>query len=357
VYKSIISIALAFALLGSVDSDAQTLPAPLDATGHAVEMRMTQLESELANLRAAFCCSEAAKSSHQNKCKGGLEAGVSLFFAKPQMKESFQATVVDVATGTLGLVPFSFDNDISPRVWLGYFGDSGAGVRARYWQYDHNADPLSLVATPTTFPGVSAVTVIFPSAISTAAPGDVLSVGSGLEVHTLDIEGAMRNEVMGINMLVSAGFRWASMEQNFDSVVIGAGQIPTGALNWTRNFEGGGLTAAADAKKRIGGSAFAVFGSARGSLLYGEKELRRSVFGDVTPPSAATPPFAVLENADEVSGIFELALGGEWSRQTKNFGNFFVRGTYETQLWTAAGAPTLTFLGFDGVSLAFGFER
>ncbi len=273
------------------------------------------------------------------------------------MKESFEATTVNVQTGTLGLVPFSFDNDISPRVWLGYFGQSGAGVRARYWQYDHNADPLSLVATPTTFPGVSAVTVIFPAAISTAAPGDVLSVGSGLEVHTLDLEGAMRDEFMGINMLISAGFRWASMEQHFDSVVVGAGPAPTGALNWTRKFEGGGLTAAAEGKKRLGESSFAVIGSARGSLLFGEKELRRSVFGDVTPPAAATPPFAVLDNADEVSGIFELALGAEWSRQTKHCGNFFFRGTYETQLWTAAGAPTLTFLGFDGVNVAFGVER
>ncbi len=60
------------------------------------------------------------------------------------MKESFQATVVDVATGTLNLVPFSFDYDLTPRVWLGYFGENGMGVRASYWQYDHNADSLTL---------------------------------------------------------------------------------------------------------------------------------------------------------------------------------------------------------------------
>ena len=38
-------------------------------------------------------------------------------------------------------------------------------------------------------------------------------------------------------------------------------------------------------------------------------------------------------------------------------GDVFFRGTYETQLWAAAGAPTLTFLGFDGVGLSLGLIR
>jgi hypothetical protein len=272
------------------------------------------------------------------------------------MKESFQATVTDAATGTMNLVPFSFDYDLTPRVWLGYFGENGMGIRARYWQYDHNADPLTLTATPTTFPGATSVTVIFPAAISTGAPGDTLNVASGLEVHTVDIEGAMRRSFSGLELLVSGGFRYASMEQHFDSVVTRGG-APIGVLNWDRKFEGGGLTVGGEARKSLASSRLSVFGSGRGSLLYGEKDLTRSVVGDVTPAPTTTPPFMVLDDADEVSGIFELSAGLEWSRQTQNFGDLFVRGAYETQLWTAAGAPTLTFLGFDGISLSLGLER
>jgi hypothetical protein len=256
----------------------------------------------------------------------------------------------------MNLVPFSFDNDITPRVWLGYFGQNGIGVRARYWQYDHDADPLTLTATPATLPGVSSVTVIFPAAISTIGSGDVLSVESGLNVQTLDIEGAIRRQTASMTLLASAGYRWASMDQQFNSAISFATPQPPSTLNWRRRFEGSGLTAGAEAKKWIAGSALALIGTARGSLLFGEKELRRTVLGDVTP-GVPTPPHVVLDDADEVSGIFELSGGLHWSRPTKYCGDFFVQGMYETQLWTAAGAPTLTFLGFDGFSLSFGFER
>ena len=37
-------------------------------------------------------------------------------------------------------------------------------------------------------------------------------------------------------------------------------------------------------------------------------------------------------------------------------GDFFVEGAYEAQLWTDGGAPTITFAGFNGFSLALGLE-
>lgn len=354
-----LALLLAILVTGGVSATAQEMVSELvPSSEDSIELRMMQLESELASLRSVVSCSQTCKSSCSTKCQRsrGLEAGYSFFFAKPQMKESFQATVTDFATGTLSLVPFSFDYDLTPRVWLGYFGENGTGIRARYWQYDHNADSLMLTATPTTFPGATSISVIFPAAISTLAPGDTLNIASGLEVHTVDVEGAMRTKLSGLELLVSGGFRYASMKQHFDSVVT-SGVAPIGVLNWDRKFEGGGLTVGAEAKKSLASTRLSAFGSARGSLLYGEKKLTRSVFGDVTPPQTATPPFVVLDDADEVSGIFELSAGLEWSRPTQCFGNLFVRGEYETQLWTAAGAPTLTFLGFDGVSLSIGLER
>ena len=42
-------------------------------------------------------------------------------------------------------VDVDFDHDVSPRVWLGYVNDRGLGGRTRYWQYDHQANPVSVV--------------------------------------------------------------------------------------------------------------------------------------------------------------------------------------------------------------------
>jgi hypothetical protein len=343
--------------LGFHNVCAQTTSAPEIVMNDSVDLRIMQLESEIAALRSAVCCSAATQSKCTNRCsnQGGWEAGASIFVAKPQMKESFQSTVFDATTGTLNLIPFAFDHEVAPRVWLGYFGGSGSGIRARYWQYDHNAAPMQLTATPTTFPGASAVNVIFPAAITSGLPGDTLITTSGLEVHTLDLEGAMRKELMGIDMLASAGFRWASMEQYYDSTII-SGVAPPSILNWIREFEGGGLTASAEARKWMGDTALAVVGSARGSLLFGEKKIQRVVVGDVTP-TPNNPPIINFVDADEVSGIFDLSVGAQWARQMNNGSEFFVSCMYETQLWTAAGAPTLTFLGFDGVNLSFGLRR
>ena len=75
--------------------------------------------------------------------------------------------------------------------------------------FHHNAEPLALTATPTTFPSVSSISVIFPAAISTAAPGDLLSVRSGLQIHTVDIEGAQKANLFGVDLIASAGVRYA----------------------------------------------------------------------------------------------------------------------------------------------------
>ena len=326
--------------------------------GH-VDQRFAQLEAELDALKAQLCQASSGACSKQRCCRckncGGISAGASLFFAKPHMKESFQATIIDFATSTLSLIPFDYDYDVSPRVWLGYEGKNGLGVRTRYWQYDHDANPCSVTAGPTTFPGVSSVSVIFPAAISTCGPGDILTVGSGLEVHLLDVGGTVRLDIANTQVLASVGVRYASMDQSFHSVAT-KGPVPLGSLNWTRTFEDVGLEMGADIRRRLGNTALTFVGSGRGSLVFEEKEIRRTTLGDITPSPSAVPPVVVLDDADEVSGIFELLAGLAWERKTK-FGRLFAQGTYETQLWTAAGAPTLTFLGFDGFALSFGLDR
>ena len=330
------------------------------------------LQTELQNLRHRLEQIENATWLEQPSCGtcgeldgchcvqdcGGhtITAGFEFVFAKPQMKESFEGTTTNFATGTMAMVPFQFDHSLSPRAWLHVSADDSVGFRATYWQYDDSSTPRSETATLTTFPGASAVTVIFPAAISTMVPGDVLNSSMSLDVNTLDLEGTIPMQFGSVEVLGSGGLRYAEMDQAFRGTVVSGGSV-TQSLAWSRGFDGLGLTVGGDIRAPLGQSNLSLVSNLRGSLLYGDKTISRTVVGDVTPPPNTTPPVIALQDADEVSGVFEISLGLEWSQDVGRGVELFTRGMYEGQLWTAAGAPTLTFLGFEGFSVAVGIAR
>jgi hypothetical protein len=292
---------------------------------------------------------DSCTSSSAEQSQSCFSAGASVFFAKPHMKESFQANILDVTTGTSQLVPLDYDHQASPQLWIAYQGNNDLGLRLSYWQFDHQANQFSQAATATQFPGANATTVIFPATISTAAPGEVLRVDNSLKVQTIDLEGTVPIHLGSMQVLGTAGIRYASMRQSFNASA--SGVFPTRTLSSIRRFEGTGLTVGLQAQKPIS-SSFSFIGDVQGSLLFGKKTLARSAVGDITPNSP--PPNVLLDNADEVSGIFELGLGIQWKTPVTDYADFILQGKYETSLWTAAGYPTLTFLGFDGFAATAG---
>jgi hypothetical protein len=130
---------------------------------------------------------------------------------------------------------------------------------------------------------------------------------------------------------------------------------PSAILQWEREFEGVGPSVYLDAKKRLGNTRLSGVVSGGGALLFGSKQLNRTVIGDQSPQPAA--PFLNLQDADEVVGIGEISLGAEWEARMRGGRSFRVRGTYEGQLWAEAGAPTLGFLGFEGFGIQVELAR
>ena len=347
------------------------VPAVMTTAGGGYETRLAELEQEIADLKfqvAGEGAIQPVSFSSDCGCGGGscgggccrsccecpgLYGGYSFVFAKPHFKEAFQASVIDGVTGQLQLLPFQYDYDLTPRVWLGYYNPCGIGARASYWSYDHDGDPRSITATPTSVASAHALTVIFPATITAAVPGDVLTTTDELSTQTLDLEGTLPGHFGKVTVLMSGGVRYVRLEQNLASTVSTGGN-PTQFLNWGRKFEGLGPTMGAEFHYQLGCSNWSLFGSGRGALLYGDKDLDR--FTNVT--SAQTPtPYASLHDADEVVGMGEVQLGAEWTLRTARGWNLLMRGTYEGSLWAEAGAPTLGFLGFEGFALTLGIER
>jgi hypothetical protein len=320
----------------------------------ASAQRLTALEAEVAAMQDARLCSAGADCSPSpvacGGCQtGGLYTGAAFVLAKPHFKEAFQATVLD-ASGVFNLVPFSYDYDVTPRVWLGYAGGSGLGVRARYWQYDQDAPPFH--SSGLTAAQAHVVTVIFPGIISATPPGEFLSVVDSLEVHTTDLEGTQRVNLGCVSLVVGGGLRYALMQQQTRAAVTDDGAVEQ-ALNWQRRFEGIGPLASVEISRPLGCRGLAVVGAFRGALLFGDKNLDRLELNGL----GGGPPLVSLDGASEVLGIGEVELGFEWTRQLANGGSLQVRGTYEGQLWSDSGTPTLGYLGFQGFGLGFGLAR
>lgn len=343
-------------LLSTTQCFAQGGAAAADSVAGASDAQVAELRAEVAALRnrldQSLACSDGAGGCcrpAEGHC--GWEAGYSFLFAKPYYKESFEATSMSLASGTFSLIPFGFDYQSTPQAWLGYVGQNGFGVRSTYWQYDHAANPLTLVSDAATINSAHSTTVIFPATISTTGPGQVLSIDSRLRVQTLDLEGTQRSRVGDITAVGSAGLRYSALDQRFSAAVIDAGTV-TQQLAWSRRFEGLGPTVGLEATKPLHVGRLSAIVAGRGALLFGQKNLTRFV----QPASLTAPPLIRFENADEVVGCGSLEVGAQWERSWGNGSRLFVRGTYGSQLWTDAGAPTLTFLGVESFNLSAGLD-
>jgi hypothetical protein len=222
-----------------------------------------------------------------------------------------------------------------------------------YWGFDHNGNNQTIVSDGVSLPGATATTVIYPATIIAPAPGDVLQTRNSLNVQTLDVEGTYDLHLQATAVSLGAGIRYASTDQHMQAAASRLG-FPIGLIDWRREFEGFGPTVSAAVNQPLIGGLSAV-GNFRGSLLYGQKDLNRTVVGDVTPAVVAGSPTVRLNNADEVVAAADLGIGLRYAMALNQQSEVFVQGTFEGQLWTEAGAPTLTFLGFQGLGVAVGF--
>ena len=339
-----------FTCMVAVESVAQTVD-----TNEVLLQRVAALEEQVRLLETPQClptcdCCPTLDCGCGGS-SGGFHAGFSFVFAKPHFKEAFQATTIGI-DGTLNMVPFSYDYALTPRVWFGYTTDRGLGVRARYWQYDQSA--AGFQSPPYTASQAQVVSVIFPAAITATPPNEVLDVADQLEVQTLDLEGTQKLNFGKLAVVGGGGLRYALMRQTSQAAVTNISQgAVTKSLDWMRKFEGVGPTISIEVERPLGRWGLAIVGMFRGSLLFGNKDLNRTAVGAIDEGL----PNVALQDADEVLGIGELELGLEWTREMAKGGSLFVRGTYEGQLWSDCGTPTLGYLGFQGFGLGLGFTR
>jgi hypothetical protein len=225
----------------------------------------------------------------------------------------------------------SNDFEISPRVWLGYVGESGFGVRSRWFQYQHE---------------LKAGTGVFED---WPGQGQQSEGRNFLDVYAVDIDFMQQIELGCWDVNAGAGIRAGGVKRN---TTLQFGSAAPSTI--TSRFEGVGPTIFAELKRPIIGTGLSLVANARGSVLFGD--------GAFDHPGLPFGPDA--GKVDSVVAVGEIQLGAEYARQLGYGTTGFVQCLWEGQIWSNA-SHYLEYtneleradLGLMGIAFNFGIAR
>jgi hypothetical protein len=318
----------------------------------------------------------------------GIMGGASFYLLKPYM-QSNTAYVTTIAPGTptsqVDLASFHWDTEPAAAFWLGWSSPSGLGARARYFYFEQTSSSASLTngitpppAPQTTInPPLANFLPLSTGGTAFGSPGtvlnsgigtDVLSFGSDLRIHALDIEATYAWKGECWSLLVSAGGRYLNLEQNYHASLInngaGLGVTEVQLLDASRNFRGGGPVASLFGQTYFGRTGLSLFGSFRGSFVVGGTDEHVGFTQVVNDPHGLIPPGIpgvlrltpqATRNADHSLTVAELELGVQYDVSLGR-ANVFVRAAAVSQTYFDAGNASQATgnLGLLGMQLSAG---
>lgn len=269
-----------------VEAAGQT-PAPEPTPDLAT--RMAQLEAEVAELQVRQLPDTAPtllRPRLWDLYSSGWYGGAEATILQPFM--SGAPSVFNVGPVSGSLIQQQFLTGV--RYQVGWANEAGLGVRGRYWSYYNFFDQ----AEP-------------------YAPAEL-----GIDLQTADLEATFTQRIWSFDTLLSAGARYGKLGYMNDASV---GAFPIFGVG-SATFEGVGPTVALEGRRRLGGSAFSLYGNVRGSALFGTIA-NKSLFTSM-PRSNIT---------GEVMGVAENQLGITWDWVASNGLVIEARAVWETQYW------------------------
>jgi len=266
----------------AIDSSANQ---PVPALAQDFAERIGVLEAEVAQLqaRASAETSSTARAPHLwDLYASGWYGGAEVTILEPFMSG---------APAQYGLAPFRGELIeqqflAGVRYQVGWANEAGLGIRGRYWAYINSFAFAEPFAT------------------------DRL----GIALQAADLEATVTQRLRKWDTLLAAGVRYGNLSYSSDvATFFGAG---------TATFEGVGPTVAVEGRRRLGESAFSLYGNVRGSALFGTIT-NRALFTSL--------PAANIQG--EVMGVAENQLGLVWDRVTASGLVIEARGCWEMQYW------------------------
>jgi hypothetical protein len=306
--------------------------------------RIESLEAELAALRAQPRTVQTYEP-HYTPVEQSAPAGASCGVSNPGFYAGAELPILKPHVDTIlaGDSPFldiglairdipqvrDFDYDASPRVWVGYVGCSGLGIRARWWQFDETEGTEGPIYD-------EFGNLIFDG-----------RVDGGLELSATDFE-VTDTICLGPTwqLLLSGGVRYAEF-RFFGQIDGDLGGVGEGASGIEDYFDGIGATVAAELRRSLCWD-LGLFASVRGSVLFGDEVF--GVFDDFVVPLSFR-----FEESAIVRPVWEIQLGLDWSREICDGVHFVTRALGEVQYWDSIRDEYA--IGLAGITLTAGFVR
>src|SRR5262245_11206297 len=243
----------------------------------------------------------------------------------------------------------AFGFEAAPRIWLQAQNACGWGGQVRYWQYDANAAGQTTVIQPITA-GIDAI----------------LSVDAAqtVEMYTIDAEATRAFCLGDTRWLATLGGRQAAITANSNLAVIdvsGFAAFDAVYAVRTDEFHGGGITASLAADRPLGANCWSLFGSVRGSALWGREYRTGSTTYFNNGPLGTINSYFVDEQAR--LDILEAQVGVQWLHDLVCCrGQLVVRTAFEFQRWNTTAfqlegsfdGPSRLDANLYGITLAVG---
>ena len=285
--------------------------------------------------------------------KQGFSAGVDLVFLKPRYDDNLAfstlTTNADFSTDALGK-NFSYNPEISPRIWISKEGYTGFSLRARYWTFDSSADAETASVSGSITQVTSLPTGTSTGGLTLQAAGESLNANSFTEAYTVDFELGQRINFECWQMKAGGGFRHAAVEHGYDAKAYNSEETLVGSSNVRNRFDGVGPTIFLEAKRPLGFGNLALFGNARYSIMLGSFKTRETDTISVTDTYAS--------DVDSTVRIGEIQLGLEWQKYFACGNRLYFTAAWELQSWEGAGsiAGKGTDMGLSGFALSAGLD-
>jgi hypothetical protein len=357
---------------------------------------------------------------------GGIRVSAGVVVAKPFFENNTGFTSAD-ATRPPG--SHEFDSPARTSPWLGveYMNDCGWGCRFHWWHFvDHakaleflnpqgttsvnSANPINelqimspdmrnVVNFLPVIPGEAPLGFVFGSLLAAGRGADHLLFSSQLKLDVIDLECTRVIDLGDWQYVLSAGLRYARLQQDYQAsrfnapnrffaVLHDTDDDPTerevdpvdinadlSRLEYGRRFIGYGPTVALEVDVPWGPAGFSVYGNARAAILFGARReqgfLSREFTGtighapasdDDTQPLFFTPFSAntfqaVSRRHDQVTPVAEVETGVNYQRSTGGISPFVQVG-FNGQSWFGVGSSTSTAgsLFLLGVRVTVGFQ-